>query len=101
MPKRKRNLATSINKLPESNQSLRNAMSKRTKAELVDILLELAKADRGILRQLTAQFDVAVAPDELVAATRQAIIDATAFDKREMNRNFAYDCAAYDAVANV
>jgi hypothetical protein len=98
MPKRKRNCATSVNSPPESNQSLRNALSKRTKAELVEIVLELAKADRKVLRQLTAQFDVALAPDELVAATRQAIIDATAFDKREINHNFAYDYAAYDAV---
>jgi hypothetical protein len=57
--------------------------------------MELAEADRGVLRQLTARFDVATAPDELVAATRQAIADATAFDKRDINRNFAYDYQAY------
>lgn len=73
-------------------------MFGRTKAELVDVLLELAKADRGVLRQLTAQFDVAAAPSELVAATRQAIIDPTAFDVREINRNFSYDYAAYNEV---
>ena len=44
--------------------------------------MELAQADRGVLRQLTARFDVATAPDDLVAATRQAIADATAFDER-------------------
>jgi len=60
--------------------------------------MELAEADRGVLRQLTARFDVAAAPDELVAATRQAIADATAFDKREINRNFAYDHQAYGEV---
>src|SRR5262249_41891079 len=48
--------------------------------------------------QLTARFDVAAAPDELVAATRQAIADATAFDERDSNRNFAYDYDAYQAV---
>jgi hypothetical protein len=57
--------------------------------------MELAQGDRGVLRQLTARFDVATAPDELVAATRQAIADATAFDKRDINRNFAYDYQAY------
>jgi uncharacterized Zn finger protein len=98
VPKRKRNSTSSVNRPPESNQPLRNALLERTKKELVDLLLELAEADRRILRQLTARFDVAVAPDELVAATRQAIIAATAFDKREMNRNFAYDYAAYDEV---
>jgi hypothetical protein len=60
--------------------------------------MELAEADRGFLRQLTARFDVMVAPDELVAATCQAIADATAFDKRDINRNFAYDHQAYSAV---
>ena len=36
--------------------------------------------------------------EELVAATRQAIADATDFDEREINRNFAYDYGAYEAV---
>jgi len=57
--------------------------------------MELAEADRGLLRQLTVRFDVATAPEELVDATRQAIADATDFDERDMNRNFAYDHAAY------
>jgi hypothetical protein len=60
--------------------------------------MELAEADRGILRQLTARFDVAPAPDELVSATRQAIAEATAFDERDINRNFAYDHQAYSEV---
>jgi hypothetical protein len=77
---------------------LRKALSGRTKAELVDVLLELAETHRTILRHLTAQFHVAASPAELVAATRQAIVDATAFDPREMNRNFDYDRAAYDEV---
>jgi uncharacterized Zn finger protein len=77
---------------------LRRALVKRSKAELVDVLLELAQADRAILRQLTARFDVTVAPDELVAATRQAIADATDFDARDSNRNFDYDYEAYSEV---
>src|SRR5512144_2805712 len=59
---------------------------------------ELAEADRGVLRQLTARFDVATDPGELVAATRQAIADATDFDERDVNRNFAYDYQAYSEV---
>src|SRR5581483_11867272 len=43
-------------------------------------------------------FDVATTPDELVAATRQAIADATAFDQRDINRNFDYDYEAYGEV---
>jgi hypothetical protein len=34
----------------------------------------------------------------LVAATRQAIGDATAFDERDINRNFDYDEGAYQEV---
>lgn len=77
---------------------LRQALARQKKTELVDVLMELAEADRGVLRQLTARFDVATSPDELVAATRQAIADATAFDKRDINRNFAYDDQAYSEV---
>jgi hypothetical protein len=83
---------------PGPTAELRQALTRRKKAELVDVLVELAQADRGILRQLTARFDVASAPDELVAATRQAIADATDFDKRDINRNFAYDYRAYGEV---
>ena len=78
--------------------ALRQALARRKKAELVDLLLELAQADRGFLRQLTAQFDVVAAPEELVAATRQAIADATGFDAREINHNFDYDYEAYREV---
>ncbi len=73
-------------------------LTGRKKAELVDILLQLAQADRGVLRQLTARFDVAAAPGKLVAATRQAIADATDFDDRDINRNFDYDDDAYREV---
>ena len=57
--------------------TLRQALARRTKAELVEVLVELAQADRGILRQLTARFEVATTADELVTATRLAIADAT------------------------
>jgi uncharacterized Zn finger protein len=98
MSKRKPKKAAPASKRPESMAQLRRALSKRKKAELVDTLLELAQADRGVLRQLTARFDGAAAPDELVAATHQAIADATAFDERDSNRNFAYDYDAYQEV---
>src|SRR6202790_5824020 len=94
MPKRKPKKAAPARKQAASTAELRQALSGRKKAELVDALLELAEADRGVLRQLTARFDVAAAPDELMAATRQAIADATAFDKRDINRNFDYDDGA-------
>jgi uncharacterized Zn finger protein len=98
MPKRKPKKAAPASKQPQSTAELRQALSRQRKAELVEVLLEMAQSDRGVLRQLTARFDVAAAPDELVAATRQAIADATAFDERDINRNFAYDYEAYREV---
>ena len=100
MPRRqpKPRKAVPARKQPGPTAELRQALTRRKKAELVDVLLELAQADRGVLRQLTARFDVAAAPDELVAATRQAIADATDFDERDINRNFDYDYEAYSEV---
>ena len=95
-PKPKR--AVPSRKPPGPTAELHQALTRRKKAELVDVLMELAEADRGVLRQLAARFDVATAPDELVSATHQAIADATAFDKRDINRNFAYDYEAYAEV---
>jgi hypothetical protein len=98
MPQRKPKQRGLASQQPQSMAELRRALARRTKAELVDVLLELAQEDRGVLRPLIARFDVAAAPAELVAATRQAIADATAFDERDINRNFPYDYQAYDAV---
>jgi hypothetical protein len=98
MPKRKPKKPTPARKRAESTAELRQALTRRQKTELVDVLLELAQADRGLLRQLSARFDVAAAPDKLVAATRQAIADATNFDERDINRNFDYDYEAYREV---
>ena len=100
MPRRqpKPRRAVPSRKPPGPAAALRQALARRKKAELVDVLMELAEADRGVLRQLTARFDVATAPDELVAATRQAIADATDFDERDINRNFDYDYEAYGEV---
>ena len=79
-------------------ERLRKALAKRTKDELIDILVELAGDDRDILRRLDARFELEAPPEELVAATRQAIADATDFDERDINHNFDYDYAAYDEV---
>ena len=96
MPKPKRLAPTQDQ--PGSSTELRRTLRRRKKSELVDVLMELAQTDRGVLRQLTARFDVPATPDELVTATSQAIADATAFDKRDINRNFDYDYEAYEAV---
>jgi hypothetical protein len=98
MSQRKPTKEAPASKRPESIAPLRRALCRRKKAELIDTLLELAQADRRVLRQLTARFDVAATADELVAATHQAIADATVFDRRDINRNFVYDYGAYEAV---
>jgi hypothetical protein len=77
---------------------LRQALTRRTKAELIDVLVKCASEDRAILRWLTARFALQTPVRELAAMTRQAIADATAFDERDINRNFSYDAAAYREV---
>jgi hypothetical protein len=87
-----------IIKTADVAKRLHKALAKRKKDELIDILVELARDDRNVLRQLDARFELEAPPQELVVATRQAIADATDFDERDINRNFDYDYAAYDAV---
>jgi len=77
---------------------LRKALAKRRKDELIDILVTIAREDRVVLRRLAAHFELQPPPKELLAATRQAIADATAFDERDINRNFSYDYEAYRQV---
>lgn len=77
---------------------LRAALTRRRKAELVDTLVTLAQSERKLFRRLTSRVDLVLAPGALVRATHQAIRDATAFDKRDINRNFAYDYEAYEEV---
>ena len=96
MPQRKK--AVPLRKQSGPTGELRQALARRTKAELVDILMELAEGDRVVLRKLTERFEVVTTPDDLVAATRQAIADATDFDERDMNSNFDYDDQAYSTV---
>lgn len=90
--------AVPLRQQPVPASALRQALTRRKKAELVEVLVELAEADRRFLRQLTARFDMATPLDELVAATRLAIADATDFDERQINRDFDYDYAAYNEV---
>jgi hypothetical protein len=79
-------------------QRLRKVLAKRTKAELIDVLVEWAGENRNLLRRLAEHIDLEAPPQELAAATRQAIADATDFDERDINRNFDYDYEAYGEV---
>lgn len=98
MPERKSKKATPNRKKSDDAPDLRKALTSRRKEELVSALLELAKADRRVLRQLTARFDVVTATDDLAEATRVAIFEATDFDNRDVNTNFDYDYEAYEEV---
>jgi hypothetical protein len=64
----------------------------------MDVLVEFAGADAAIQRRLEARFELQTPPEELLAATRRAIADATAFDMRDAHYNFSYDDEAYDQV---
>ena len=91
MPKRR---VKKIVKTSDVAQRLRKALAKRTKDQLV----ELASKDRRVLRCLTERIDLEASPQELAAATRHAIADATDFDERDINRDFDYDYEAYGEV---
>jgi len=77
---------------------LRKALAKQTKGVLLDLVVGLASHNRTILRELEERFDIEQPPGDLVAATQQAISDATDFDEREINYNFDYDSQAYTTV---
>jgi len=82
----------------QTTQQLRAALARCSKKELIEILSACASADRAVLRRITAHVELPAFPDELVRMTREAIAAATAFDTRDINRNFDYDAEAYREV---
>lgn len=98
MPKRTSKKAIKSPRRTDPASWLRKALAQRTKDELIDSLVKIARDDRAVLRRLTAHFELQTPLKELLAATRQAIIDATSFDERDINRNFSYDDEAYEQV---
>jgi hypothetical protein len=98
MPKRSAKRAVRVPKAVDPADRLEKALAKRTKGELVEALVEIASTERRIMRQIESQFEVEPPADELVAATREAIADATDFDERDINQNFDYNYDAYGVV---
>ena len=98
MSKRSSKKAARSPKTADPAQRLRQTLAGRTKDKLIDVLVEMAGEDRAVLRRLAARFELQMPPTQLLAATRQAIADATAFDERDINRNFSYDDEAYREV---
>jgi hypothetical protein len=98
MPKRISKKAPKATQTTDPADRLRKALAKQTKAQLIDLLVDLAREDRKLLRRLAGRFEPEAPLKELVAATRVAIADATDFDQRDINRNFDYDYEAYREV---
>jgi len=97
MPQRRKKTVP-VPKTKATTDRLRATLAKCEKTELIDVIVGMAKANRAIQRQLESQFGVEGPPEELIAATRVAITDATDFDEREINYNFDYDYQAYSTV---
>jgi hypothetical protein len=87
-----------VPKIKQAKVDWRKALSKQTKAELIDALVALIKADRQIARRLAERFQIVLPPETWIVETRQAIADATTYDFHEMNSNFGYDDEAYETI---
>jgi hypothetical protein len=71
------------------------ALRKRTKAELIEIVMKMAKSHAAVARELEDQLGIEKPVDLLVADVSSAIDRATDFDEREINYNFDFDWQAY------
>lgn len=98
MPKRSSKKPPKARKQSAAADALRKALAKQTKSELVEVIMKFALADRSAMRRLELRFGVELPAKELLDSARRAIADATDFDERESDYNFAYDYEAYEAV---
>ncbi|MFM9964042.1 MAG: hypothetical protein ACKV2Q_22800 [Planctomycetaceae bacterium] len=85
-------------KSPNPLDALRTTLGGRSQEELIEVIIDLARRNRGIQRELATRFEVQLSVEELVADTQSAISDATDFDERQLNSNFEYDYGAYETV---
>lgn len=93
--KKPRKLATS-DRFPLIEKEL----NKRTKAELVAVILAIAKEHAVVAGDLEDLLAIEKPVDRLVADVSSAIDCATDFDERMMNHNFDVDWQAYADVQN-
>jgi hypothetical protein len=70
-------------------------LHKRTKAELVAMILAIAKEHAVVARELEDRLTIEKPADLFVADVSSAIDRATDFDERMMNHNFDVDWQAY------
>ena len=100
--KRKKQLRKSPRKRATTDRFplIERALKKLTKADLVAIVMKLAKDNAQLSRALEAELDVQKPVDLLISDIESAICLATDFDDRQRNYNFDYDYQAYEDVEN-
>lgn len=88
---------TTPRKLAKRNRIplIEKELHKRTKAELVAMILVIAKEHAVVARELECRLNVEKPVGLLVADVSSAIDHATDFDKRMMNHDFDVDWQAY------
>ena len=77
---------------------IEKALKKLAKADLIELVVTLAKDNAELSRALEAELDVQKPIDLLVSDVESAICRAADFDDRRVNYNFDYDCQAYEDV---
>ncbi len=75
--------------------AIEKELHKRTKAELVAMILTIAKEHSVVARELEDRLSIKKPVKLLVADVSSAIDRATDFDERMLNRNFDVDWQAY------
>lgn len=79
---------------------IEEALRKRTKADLIGIVMKMAKEHGVVAQGLEDRLAVEKPIDLLVADVSSAIDRAADFDEREINYNFDVDWQAYKDVQN-
>lgn len=79
------------------SELIRTALTKRKKAELIDLLVEYADENIEIRRDLESRFEIEKPTNLVVTDVDIAIRQATQVDERRLNHNFDYDYGAYEA----
>lgn len=80
---------------PDRFSLIEKELHKRTKAELVAMILMIARKQSDVMRDLENQLNIDKPVDLLVNDVACAISVATDFDERMMNHNFDVDWQAY------
>ena len=77
---------------------IETALRKRTKAELVETIMVLAKQHTGVARGLENELNIEKPAELLIEDVGRAIAHATDFYERMINHNFDVDWQAYEDV---